>query len=78
MSLTEEDRRRRLGAKRIHERLRLVAGTLNAVAITSFGAAVVLPVIQHASAAPFLVWIPLALGLHLSAHVVLHFLRSED
>lgn len=76
--MTDEDQRRRLSAKRNNERLKLVAGTLNAVAITSFGAAVVLPTIQHTGNAPLVIWIPLALGLDLSAHGVLHFLRSEE
>ena len=81
MSLTDEDRRRRLAAKRNNERVKLGATALNAIAIAIVSVAVVLPAIS----APDLLltgraWILLlaAIVLHLVAHAALSFLRSED
>lgn len=47
MSLTEEDRARRLAAKRSNERVKLAAGALNALGIAVAGAAVILPAINE-------------------------------
>lgn len=78
MSLSPEDRLRRLIAKRNNERVKLAAGTLNAMALTTFGAAFIILLI-NGNAGPFpLIWIPLAAALHLGAHVAFRFMRSED
>ena len=76
--LTAEDRARRLAAKRNNERVKLVATTLNAIALTTFGAAFILPTVNGGISAPPLIWILAAVTLHLGAHAVFRLLRSED
>lgn len=76
--LTPLDRARRLAAKRNNERVKLVASTLNAIALTTFGAAFILPTVNAGMAAPPLIWILAAVTLHLGAQAVFRLLRSED
>lgn len=78
MSLSDEDKVRRLAAKRNNERVKLAAGTLNAMALTTFGAAFILPSINGAAAPLSVIWIPAVAALHLGAHAVFRFMRSED
>lgn len=81
MSFSEEDRARRLAAKKNNERVKLAAGALNALGIAVAGAAVILPAINEQG---FLLtiwpWILLlsALGRHMAAQTLLSPLRSED
>mgnify|MGYP001347515958 CR=1 FL=1 len=76
--LTPQDRARRLAARRTNERLKLIATALNAVSVATVGAAFILPAVNGASGPLPLIWIPMAVGLHLAAQGVFHFLRSED
>lgn len=78
MSLADKDRQRRLAAKRINERIKLLVSTVNAVALTAFGAAFVLPTVNGAMGSLSVIWIPGAVALHLVAHGLFQFLRSED
>lgn len=78
MSLTEEDKLRRLAAKRNNERVKLMAGTFNAMALTILGAAIILPGINGGPGALTLIWIPASVALHLGAHMAFRFMRSED
>jgi hypothetical protein len=78
MSLTDEDRARRLAAKRNNERVKLVASTMNTVALTTFGAAFILPLVNGATGPLPVIWIPFAVALHFGAQAVYRFLRSED
>lgn len=75
------DRERRLAAKRNNERVKLIATSLNAIALAVFGAAFVVPAIANPavllSAGPWIL-MSAALALHLGAHAVLRFLRSEE
>ena len=64
---------RKLRAKRANERLKLAAGALNTLALTIVGAAFVIPgVIPPAFRSDS------GLILHLLAHLVLGFMKSED
>ncbi len=72
---------RKLRAKRNNERVKLLATTLNALALGVAGAGVVVPgvtapemLLKPAS----LVWVLVAGGLHSGAQVVLQLLKSED
>lgn len=78
MTLSDEDKMRRLAAKRNNERVKLVAGTFNAMALTILGAAFILPSINGGVGALTLIWIPVAVALHLGAHMAFRFMRSED
>jgi type IV secretory pathway TrbD component len=81
VSLSGEDRARRLAGKPHNERMKLITNSFNALAIAIAGVAVLLPGINE----PVLLltvkpWILIssALALHFVAHAVLGFLRSED
>lgn len=81
MSLSDEDRARRLAGKRHNERMKLVATTFKALAITVAGVAVILPAINDPSLLVTIkpwILISSAVGLHLVAHAVLNLIQSED
>lgn len=78
MDLTDEDRARRLAARRNNERVKLAATTLNAIALTTFGAAFILPSVNGGMAAPPIIWILAAAALHSGAYAVFRLMRSED
>ncbi|GLK57000.1 hypothetical protein JOD31_003032 [Methylopila capsulata] len=78
MAIAPEDAERRIRAKRINERLKLLAGSVNTVGLTVLGAAVLVPFIGGTFTPAALVWILLAVGLHSVAQVLLSWLRSED
>jgi hypothetical protein len=71
---------RKLAARRWNEHLKLIATSLNTIALGIVGAAYVIPGISGSLSAdlPRLIWFSYALALHLGAHVFLRFLRSED
>lgn len=73
-------RARKLAAKRANERIRLLAGFLNALAIAVVGASFIVPVIGQPDRllSPNLAWLVLGSILHLVAQGVFAFLRSED
>ncbi|MGH2343500.1 hypothetical protein ACRC7T_18700 (plasmid) [Segnochrobactraceae bacterium EtOH-i3] len=76
--MTEDDRARRLAAKRNNERVKLAASTMNAIGLTTFGAAFILPFVNGGPATPTPLWVIVAAVLHVGAHVLFRFLRSED
>ncbi|MDR4306923.1 hypothetical protein IHQ68_09865 [Chelatococcus sambhunathii] len=76
--LTPEDFERRLRAKRANERLKLLATTMNTLGMTVVGVAVLVPVVAGAAGLLSLIWIVIAVVLHLAAQVALGSLRSED
>ena len=75
------DQRLRLAAKRHNESVKLVATSLNAIALAVLGTAFVIPAIGNiavlSSPGP---WILLfvAIVIHLVAHAVVRLLRSEE
>ena len=76
--MTDEDKQRRLTAKRNNERVKLVVSTTNTLAITILGAVFVLPLVNGSISCMVLICFPAALVLHLVAHAALWFLHSED
>ncbi|WP_020186657.1 hypothetical protein [Methylopila sp. 73B] len=78
MAIAPEDAERRIRAKRINERLKLLASSVNTVGLTVLGAAVLVPFIGGTFTPAAVVWILLAVGLHSVAQVLLSWLRSED
>jgi hypothetical protein len=78
MTQKETDRARRLAAKRFNERLKLLIVALNAIAVASFGAAFILPMIGASGQKVSLLWIIAAFALHLVAQGIFHWLRSEE
>ncbi|MFD1703776.1 hypothetical protein ACFSCV_12265 [Methylopila henanensis] len=78
MSLTPDDVERRIRAKRLNERLKLLASSLNTVGLAVFGAAVLVPLVGERLPLSAAVWFLATLSLHLLAHVVLGRLTSED
>lgn len=77
MSLSPQDRRRRLASKRVNESLKLAANFLNAIAIGVVGAAFIVPGVTDFATVRW-IWIPAGLVLHLVGHMLLQSLRSED
>lgn len=77
MGLSPRDRRRRLAAKRVNERLKLGAAFLNAIGIGVVGAAFIIPGVADLTAVRW-AWLPFGLALHGLGHVALSFLKSED
>lgn len=69
---------RKLAARRNNERVRLLAATLNTIGLSVFGAAFLLPAINGVSRWAVGAWIPVAIALHVLAHLVYGLLRSED
>ncbi|WP_246685002.1 hypothetical protein [Methylobacterium sp. WL69] len=71
---------RKLAAKRVNERLKLLANLLNALGIGVIGAGVIVPGVHDPTRITLqtLAWIATGLVLHLLAQGVLAFLRSED
>jgi dipeptide/tripeptide permease len=63
------ERRRRLAAKRHNERLKLLIVSVNALGLTTFGAAFILPMVGGAEPKAPLIWIIVAFALHLLAQV---------
>ena len=81
MSLTPEDKRRRLAAKRNNERVKLAATSLNALALALLGAAFLIPALSNAAVLLtvepwFLLFV--AVALHFGAQATLNLLQSED
>lgn len=75
------DAERRLAAKRANERIKLVYTTANAFAIGIVGAAFIVPGVS--SLFPLIevrrgIWLLIAAGLHIVAHLFIGRLRSED
>jgi lipopolysaccharide export LptBFGC system permease protein LptF len=68
---------RKLRARRTNERVKLVSTSLNTVALAILGAAFIVPGGVSLEAVRWM-WIPVAFILHLGAHLVLRFLKSED
>ena len=71
---------RKLAAKRINERVKLLASLLNSLAIGVIGAAVIVPGVQDPTRITFqaLTWIVTGVVLHLIGQAVFAFMRSED
>lgn len=76
---------RKLAAKRINERLKLLANLLNSLAIGVIGAGVIVPAVRDPSQGTLLIltwqmltWITIGLALHLVGQSVFAFMRSED
>ncbi|WP_153005273.1 hypothetical protein [Aureimonas ureilytica] len=76
--MSDEDRTRRLAAKRNNERVKLASASLNTVAMTTFGAGIILPSINGNAVGFQIVWLLIAVALHLVAQATFRFLRSED
>ena len=68
---------RKLRAKRNNERVKLTAVSLNTLALAILGAAFIVPGVTSFDNVRW-AWIPIGFALHLLAHVVLGFLKSED
>jgi hypothetical protein len=68
---------RKLRAKRTNEHLKLVAAFLNTLALAVIGAAFVIPGVASLEGVRW-IWVPVGLFLHLLAHMMLRFLKSED
>jgi hypothetical protein len=71
---------RKLAAKRINERLKLLANLLNSLAIGVIGAGVIVPGVRDPTHVTLqtLTWIAIGLALHLVGQIVFAFMRSED
>ncbi|AWN52304.1 hypothetical protein [Methylobacterium sp. 17Sr1-1] len=71
---------RKLAAKRINERLKLLASFFNALALGVIGAGVIIPTVADMTRAwpKSLVWLVTGLVLHCAAQSAFTFLRSED
>jgi len=71
---------RKLAAKRINERVKLLANLLNSLGIGVIGAGVIVPGVHDPTRITLqtLAWIATGLVLHLLAQSVLAFMRSED
>lgn len=78
MALAPEDVERRIRARRLNERLKLAASSINTVGLTLLGAAALVPLVGGLFNWSSIVWILIALGLHLVAQFVLGRLKSED
>ena len=68
---------RRLRAKRVNERLKLLASFLNTLGLAVIGAALVVPGIASLASVRW-AWIPVGLVLHFAAQTALGLLRSEE
>lgn len=76
-----EASRRKLAAKRANERVKLLANTLNALAIGVAGAGLIVPIVGEPTAlfdAKRPAWLLFAAILHVCAQGALGLLRSED
>jgi fatty acid desaturase len=73
-----DDARRKLAARRNNERIKLLITSINTIALTTVGAAAILPLIGGTIQTAAWYWIVLAVCLHLTAHGLFRFLRSED
>lgn len=75
------DQSRRLAAKRNNERVKLIVTSLNTVGLAILGTAFIVPGINNIAAflspGPWILLI-VAIGLPLSAHGFVRFLRSEE
>jgi Cu/Ag efflux pump CusA len=77
----QERIQRKLAARRINERLKLLAQTINALGLGLAGAAIIVPLVSAPETLlswRTAIWIMIAISLHLSAQVAFTFLRSED
>jgi hypothetical protein len=68
---------RKLTARRTNEHLKLAASFLNTLALAIIGAAFVVPGVTSLELVRW-IWIPVGLLLHLTAHLMLRLLKSED
>ena len=68
---------RKLRAKRTNERVKLTTVSLNTLALAIVGAAFIIPGVTSLENVRW-AWIPVGLILHLLAHLVLGFMKSED
>jgi hypothetical protein len=68
---------RKLRARRQNERLKLASTSLNTLSLAIVGAAFIVPGVVTLEAVRW-IWIPIAAILHIAAHAVLRFLKSED
>jgi hypothetical protein len=68
---------RKLRAKRTNERVKLTAVSLNTLALAIVAAAFVIPGVTSLDNVRW-AWIPIGFILHLLAHAVLGFMKSED
>ena len=76
----DEEQRRKLRAKRFSEHVKLLMTSLNAIALVIFGAGVLQPLVTGGPGplSPFnLVWIALAVALHLCAQALIRLIRPE-
>ncbi|WP_279478008.1 hypothetical protein [Aureimonas sp. SK2] len=71
-------RARKLAARKFNEHVKLVSTSVNAVALTTLGASILLPGISGTAVARPVVWLLIAGALHLVAHASVRMLRSED
>lgn len=76
--LSPEDIERRLRAKRMNERVKLAASTINAVGLAIVGVTVLVPIMAGTAGLLSFAWIAAAFILHLSAQAAFGLLRSED
>ena len=78
MAETEpEGSARKLRAKRANEHLKLVASFLNTLSLAVLGAAFIVPGITSLESVRW-IWTPVGIALHLTAHLMLRLLKSED
>jgi len=75
---TGDQATRRLAAKRANERIKLLIVSVNTVALTMFGATLVIPVVSGSRQDVPVTWILVAIGLHVMAQALFQFLRNED
>ena len=68
---------RKLRAKRTNEQVKLTAFSLNTLSLAVVGAAFVIPGVTSLENVRW-IWIPVGLVLHLLAHLLLGFMKSED
>lgn len=78
MSHSDEDIARRIKAKRLNERLKLSATSVNTVGLTILAAAVLVPLTGGTLSFSAVIWILISAGLHLVSHLLLGSLKSED
>lgn len=74
--MNEEDRERRLAAKGINERLKLLSSFFSNGGLALIGGGVAVPWITQRAAHPL--WFLAGLCLHIAGQVVLLFLQSEE
>jgi hypothetical protein len=78
----DDDAGKKLSAKRFNEHVKLVATTINVIALGIFGAGVLQPLVAPAPSAvasPALnaAWIAVSVALHLLAHGAIRLMKAE-